>query len=156
MAYDKNSLTTIEQIKTLYELLTLSLATLNTRIDTDITAGTEDSEVIDARLDAWNTVNSSLGSNIRSGQSRLALGLKLLQESHQTQLDEIAEAQIDLATIIPRFITKRSQELSTEEESRVVDDNSLQNQIQLDSRGQKRFSKHVLARTTYFHTANIS
>ena len=129
MAYDKNSLTTIEQIKTLYELLTLSLAILNTRIDTDITAGTEDSEVIDARLDAWNTENSSLGSNIRSGQSRLALGLKLLQESHQTQLDEIAEAQIDLATIIPRFITKRSQELSTEEESRVVDDNSLQNQI---------------------------
>ena len=129
MAYDKNSLTTIEQIKTLYELLTLSLAILNTRIDTDITAGTEDSEVIDARLDAWDTENSSLGSNIRSGQSRLALGLKLLQESHQTQLDEIAEAQIDLATIIPRFITKRSQELSTEEESRVVDDDSLQSQI---------------------------
>ena len=129
MAYEENNLTTVGQIKELAEFLDLSLKTLNTRIDTDITAGTEDSEVIDARLDAWNTTNPSLGTNIRSGQERLALGLKAVQESHQEQINEIAEAQIDLATIITHFITKRGKDLLAEEEARVTDDDSLQKQI---------------------------
>ena len=128
------SLINIEQLKFLSQIVKLLTDTLSSRLDAQTTASTDaDSdyaaEVVDARVDAWANENTSLGTNIREGQNRLATVLQLLQESFQVQLNEITEAQIDLATIIPRFITKRSQELSTEEESRVVDDNSLQNQI---------------------------
>ncbi len=124
----------VEQLKFLSQIVKLLTDTLSSRIDAQVTASTDTdadyaAEVVDARVDAWANENASLGASIREGQNRLATNFALFQESFQTQLDEVAEAQIDLATIIPRFITQRTQELLTEEESRVTDDDSLQNQI---------------------------
>ena len=132
--YSNNNVPNLTQLRTTTAFLITLLQALESRIDIQTTASTDAdadyaAEVVDARVDAWANTNNSLGASIRNGQLRLLLGLQAVQESHQEQIDEVAEAQIDLATIIPRFITQRTQELITQEESRVMDDNSLQHQI---------------------------
>lgn len=124
----------VEHLKFLSQIVKLLTDTLSSRVDAQVTASTDSdsdyaAEVVDARVDAWANENASLGTNIREGQNRLVKALQLLQGSFQAQLDEVAEAQIDLATTLPTFSEARRQDLLNEEESRVMDDDSLQAQI---------------------------
>lgn len=109
VAYDESNLTTVKQIKALATLNKNQHEVLNSRIDAQVTASTDSdsdyaAEVVDARVDAWANENSSLGKNIRDGQTRLSQNIQDFQNSFQAQLDDEANARLD-------------------------DDDSLQNQI---------------------------
>ena len=141
MAYNKNSLTTVEQLKksaeknkTKIDALTLAQEVLASRMDAQVTATTEPdadyaAEVVDGRVDTWGNEHASLGANIRDGQQRIAQGLQIVQESHQTQINELAEALLGEITSVAETLEKRRLEISTEEESRIAKDAILQNQI---------------------------
>ena len=141
MAYDKSSLPTVGQLKKTAEksknkidLLKLSQEVLEARMDTQVTASTETdadyaAEVVDARIDAWANENTSLGTGIREGQIRQTLLLKEVKESHQAQIDDLAEARLEnLVTGIEAHEALR-EGLSKEEEYRIDGDENLQNQM---------------------------
>ena len=141
MAYDKNSITTVGQLKKSAEKnkleidsLKLAQEVLSSRMDAQVTATTEPdadyaAEVVDGRIDTWGNEHASLGTNIRDGQQRITQGLQLVHESHQTQIDELAEALLEEATGVAETLKTRRLEISNEEESRIEKDAILQNQI---------------------------
>ena len=141
MAYVENSLTTVKQLKKLAERnkteinsLTLAQEVLDSRMDAQVTASTDAdadyaAEVVDGRVDAWANEQASLGANIRGGQSRISQGLQQVQESHQEQIDELAEALLGDITGVAEALETRRLEISNEEEFRIGKDAILQNQI---------------------------
>ena len=141
MAYVENSLTTVEQLKNLAEInkgkiddLTLAQAIIDARIDAQVTASTDAdanyaAEVVDGRVDAWANEQASLGANIRGGQSRIAQGLQQVQESHQTQINLLANLRLEDVTGVAETLENRRLEISKEEESRIEKDSILQSQM---------------------------
>lgn len=141
MAYDKDSITTVGQLKKSAEknkleidALKLAQEVLASRMDAQVTATTEPdadyaAEVVDGRVDTWGNEHASLGANIRDGQQRITKGLQLVHESHQTQIDELAEALLEEATGVAKTLETRRLEISKEEESRIEKDKILQSQI---------------------------
>ena len=142
MSYENNSLTTIGNVKSLaaktklrFDELDLEQATLNSRMDAQVTASTTSyadyaAEVIDARVDTWANEQGSLGTNIRGGQSRLSDALELLQTSHQEQINLLAEARLENLVNESESNKVRRREISLEEESRIESDDVLQTQIE--------------------------
>ena len=141
MAYDKTSLTTVGQLKksaernkTTIDKLKLAQEVLSARMDAQVTATTEPdadyaAEVVDGRIDTWGNEHASLGANIRDGQARISQGLQKVQESHQRQINQLAEASIEEATGVAETLETRRLETSKEEESRIERDAILQRQI---------------------------
>ena len=141
MGYKKTSLTTVDQLKksaektkTEIDALTLAQEVLASRLDAQVTATTEPdadyaAEVVDGRVDTWANEHSSLGANIRDGQTRLAHGLRLVQESHQEQIDALAESMLEEVVSVAETLETRRLEISNEEEARIESDDILQRQI---------------------------
>ena len=134
VAYDESNLTTVKQIKALATLNKNQHEVLNSRIDAQVTASTDSdsdyaAEVVDARVDAWANENSSLGKNIRDGQTRLSQNIQDFQNSFQAQLDDEANARLAIIADGVEAHERRKVEILTEEELRVDDDDYLQNQI---------------------------
>ena len=141
MAYDENSITTVGQLKNLAEknkaeIDTLALAqeVLDARMDAQVTASTDSdadyaAEVVDARVDIWANNHDSLGANVRDGQQRIAHGLQQVQESHQAQIDALAEALLGDVAGVAEALEARRLEIGKEEESRIEKDAILQGQI---------------------------
>lgn len=141
MAYADNSLTTVEQLKKLAGItkdttddLAQAQAVLDARMDGQVTATTDPdadyaAEVVDGRTDIWANNYDSLGANIRGGQTRLADGLQLVQESHQEQIDALAETMLEEIASVAETLEMRRLEISNEEESRIDDGGILQGQI---------------------------
>ena len=141
MAYVDDNLTTVGQLKKLAEkhksdtdTLTLAQEVLDARMDAQVTASTDAdadyaAEVVDGRVDIWANTYDSLGANIRDGQQRITQGLRQVQESHQAQIDDLAEALLGDVTGVAEALEKRRLELSKEEESRIGKDAILQGQI---------------------------
>lgn len=141
MAYSDDSLTTVGQLRKLAEkgksdtdTLTLAQEVLDARMDAQVTASTDAdadyaAEVVDGRVDIWANTHDSLGANIRDGQQRLTQGLRQVQESHQEQIDDLAEALLGDVTGVAEALEKRRLELSKEEESRIEKDAILQGQV---------------------------
>ena len=141
MAYNNNSLTTVKQLKNLAEknkteidALTLAQEVLDSRMDAQVTATTEPdadyaAEVVDGRVDIWGNEHASLGANIRDGQLRISHGLQLVQESHQGQIDALAESMLEEVAGVAETLETRRLEISKEEESRIEKDSILQNQM---------------------------
>ena len=122
-------LPTLTQIKKSSQRHKLAEDVLNARIDAQVTASTDNNEVIDARVDSWGNTFASLGSNIRDGQIRLSLNLELLQSLFQAQIDALAEARLVNSLNIADSNEIRRREIASEEQNRTADDNSLQRQI---------------------------
>ena len=136
MSYENNSLTTIGNVKSLaaktklrFDELDLEQATLNSRMDAQVTAST-DADADSARVDTWANELGSLGTNIRGGQSRLSDALELLQTSHQEQINLLAEARLENLVNESESNKVRRREISLEEESRIESDDVLQTQIE--------------------------
>lgn len=141
MAYSESSITTVGQLKILAEqhksdidTLTLAQEVLEARMDAQVTASTDAdadyaAEVVDGRVDIWANTHDSLGSNIRDGQQRLTQGLQQVQESHQTQIDDLAEALLGDVAGVAEALEARRLEIGKEEESRTEKDAILQGQI---------------------------
>ena len=141
MAYDENSITTVGQLKKSAEknkikidALTLAQEVLSSRMDAQVTATTEPdadyaAEVVDGRVDTWGNEHASLGASIRDGQQRIAQGLQQVQESHQEQIDELAESMLEDLTSVAETLETRRLEISKEEEARIEKDTILQTQI---------------------------
>ena len=52
--------------------------------------------------------HASLGANIRDGQLRISHGLQLVQESHQVQIDALAESMLEeVAGVTETLETRR-------------------------------------------------
>ena len=141
MAYNDDSLTTVKQLKNLAErnktevdALTLAQEVLDSRMDAQVTATTDSdadyaAEVVDGRVDAWANEHASLGENMRDGQARIAHGLRLVQESHQEQIDALAESMLEEVASVAETLETRRLEISQEEGSRIGSDDVLQKQI---------------------------
>lgn len=120
----------IDDLNETYLALRTQIQTLAARQDADITAATEDSEVIDARVDAWGNEHGSLGTNIREGQLRLEEAINDGQAGTQEQIQELAETRINGLLEEVDAQERRRQEISHEAETRLESDSSLQTQIQ--------------------------
>ena len=141
MTYGEENITTVGQLKNLakknkakIDTLTLAQEVLDARMDAQVTASTDAdadfaAEVVDARVDIWANTHDSLGANVRDGQQRLTQGLRQVQESHQTQIDDLAEMMIEEAVNVAEAIKTRRLETSREEEFRIAKDAILQDQI---------------------------
>lgn len=132
---------TISELNTLTlkeRSLRTQLQTLEARQDADITAATEDSEVIDGRVDAWGNEHGSLGTNIRAGQSRFVELLEGLTENLQAQIQDLAEVRIE--GILAGISERRKQDLARETEDRTESDIILQKQIDELSETEMRIS----------------
>ena len=128
--YNNNNALNLTQLHTVTALLKMLLETLGARIDSQVTAATDpDSEIVDARVDTWGNTHASLGTNIREGQLRQSIGLQLVQESHQEQIDELASLILEETASVAEALETRRLETSTEEESRIAKDKILQSQI---------------------------
>ena len=144
MSYETEHLTPLEGLKKLAELthdeldtlsalnisLRTQIQTLSARYDADITESTEDSEVIDARIDSWANEHASLGANIRNGQSRLNDAINELSTILQAQIQELSEVRLGGLIEDTAAHERRRQEISQEAETRFESDSSLQEQIQ--------------------------
>ena len=129
MPYVTEHLTRLEHFKIFAVSVRTLIQALEARQDSDVTAATEDSEIIDARVDAWGNIQGSLGSNIRGGQSRLIEALRQAQSLLQEQIDALSETRITNTLDIAEEAETRRRELAAEEEYRIRDDDSLQRQI---------------------------
>ena len=124
----------VTQLRTVYNFLLTLIQTTIARYDISVTASTDAdadyaAEVVDARVDAWANENPSLGTNIREGQIRQTLLIKEAKESHQKQLDDLAEARLEnLVTGIEAHEALRQENL-LEEGLRVDNDEILQKQL---------------------------
>ena len=113
---------------------------MEARQDSNVTAATEDSEVIDARIDAWGNEHSSLGTGIRKGQQRLSDAIDELRASLQNQLQELSEVRLEGLLEDVGSNERRRQEILSEAESRLESDSCLQVQIQQLSEAGLRMS----------------
>lgn len=120
----------IDDLNETYLALRTQIQTLVARQDSNITAATEDSEVIDARIDAWGNEHGSLGTNIREGQLRLEEAINDGQAGTQEQIQELAETRINGLLEEVDAQERRRQEMSHEADTRLESDSSLQTQIQ--------------------------
>ncbi|MBR1439321.1 MAG: hypothetical protein IJ587_12390 [Synergistaceae bacterium] len=140
MAYE-NTLPTVGQLKkvagktkTELDKLALEQKVLEARMDTQVTATTDAdadyaAEVADGRVDTWANEHGSLGASIRGGQQRIAQGLQQVQESHQEQIDKLANAMLEDVAGVAESLETRRLETSNEEETRIEKDAILQEQI---------------------------
>ncbi|MBQ2617092.1 MAG: hypothetical protein IJF90_09545 [Synergistaceae bacterium] len=129
-----NNAASVAQLHVVMAFVKQLLKALEARIDIQVTATTEPdadyaAEVLDGRVDIWANEHGSIGANIRDGQQRVTLGLRAVQESHQEQLDELAEARFENLAVGVDSHDRRRQEISTEGEIRINDDERLQAQI---------------------------
>lgn len=120
----------LDTLTSLERTLRTQLLALEARQDADVTAATEDSEVIDARIDAWGNEHGSLGTNIRAGQSRLIEEIDALSASLQGQIQKLSEVRIEGLLEDVGSNERRRQEILSESESRRESDSWLQTQIQ--------------------------
>ncbi|MBR0035369.1 MAG: hypothetical protein IJP54_06805 [Synergistaceae bacterium] len=107
MPYADDHLTTIKGLKAVSQsiysaenFLKNRIQTLETRQDANVTEATEDSEVIDARIDSWGNQHSSAGSAVRNGQIHLEEKFDMLCVSLQTQIQDIAEAVLGMSVML--------------------------------------------------------
>ena len=154
MPYKNDHLIRLEALKRLADITQSGLDTLNTfalglrtqlqtleaRQDADITGATEDSEVIDARVDSWGNEHASLGTNIRNGQIRLSEAIEALSASLQAQMQELSEVRIEGLLDDAGAHERRKQEILQEAENRSESDSLLQTQIQQLSEASLRMS----------------
>ena len=154
MPYETEHLIRLEALQALAEItksgldtLTALERTLRTQIqaiearqDADITAATEDSEIIDGRIDAWGSEHGSLGTNIRQGQLRLIEELDVLTANLQAQIQKLSEVRIEGLLEDVGASERRRQEISSETDSRRESDSWLQIQIQQLSEAELRMS----------------
>ena len=129
-----NNVPCVHQLRSITSFIITLLRTLEKRIDIQVTATTEPdadyaAEVLDGRIDTWANEHDSLGANIRDGQQRLSLGLQLVQESHQEQIDALAKLTLEEVASVAQTLEKRRLEISNEEESRIEKDSILQTQM---------------------------
>lgn len=132
--YTNNNALNLTQLHTLTAFIQALLETLSARIDAQVTATTDPdadyaAEVVDARADTWGNEHASLGAAIRDGQLRQSIGLQLVQESHQEQIDTLANELLEHTTECAEILEARRTDLLTEEESRIESDDVLQRQI---------------------------
>ena len=73
-------------------------ASLSARIDSIAGSVTQDSEVLDARVDHEGRSHSVLGENVRSTQSRLSSFSDQIRNEIQPQIDNISNAMMLLVT----------------------------------------------------------
>lgn len=129
-----NNSPSISQLKTVLVFLQGIIQTLETRADIQVTASTDSdadyaAEVVDGRVDIWGNAQGSLGANIRDGQTRLSLGLQYVKQSHQEQIDALAESVKGLTVTLSETLDKRRLETVNEQASRIERDEFLQSQI---------------------------
>ena len=129
---------------------------LETRLDTILEGATEDSEILDARVDAEDEVHPNLGHNIRN-LHRLILGLgdDILYEGSEfegllRQYSDLAHAQLRGELNSKDAHERRKLEIKQEALSRFQDDSSIQSQVDLLAEND---IKNALARKTERETS---
>ena len=130
----------LDTLSSFERALRTQIQTLEARQDADITTATEDSEIIDARVDSWGNEHASLGTNIRSGQIRLSEAVEELSASLRAQVQELSEVRIEGLLDDAGAHERRRQEISQEAQARNESDSSLQTQIQQLSEASLRMS----------------
>ena len=144
MPYETEHLIRLDGLKTLAELtksqidiltsleenLRTQILALTARYDADITEATEDSEVIDGRIDSWGNEHGSLGTNIRNGQLRLSDAINELSTLLQAQIQGLSEVRLEGLIEDTAAHERRRQEISQEAETRFESDSLLQEQVQ--------------------------
>ena len=144
MPYETGHLIRLNGLKTLAELtksqldtltdleenLRIQILVLSARYDADITEATEDSEVIDGRIDSWGNEHGSLGTNIRNGQIRLSDAINELSAILQAQIQGLSEVRLEGLIEDTGAHERRRQEISREAEARNENDSLLQEQVQ--------------------------
>lgn len=122
--------TKINELTELERSLRTQIQTLEARQDLDVTASTDDAEIIDARVDAWGNTQGSVGTNIRNGQIRLEDAIQETGSGIQAQVQELSEQRLESVIESVNANERRRQEITQEEFYRLESDSSLQAQIQ--------------------------
>ena len=137
----RDALTLIDAIITAIEG---KQGSLGLRLDTILEEATDDAEILDARIDAEDTVHPNLGHNIRN-LHRLILELKesLNYESSEfrgllQQFGSVAEAQIQEELNAQEAHERRKREIQQEALTRTQQDDGLQKQMNAASDGMMR------------------
>ena len=120
--YQNNNAPNLTQFYSVLTLLKALLASLESRIDIQVTASTDPdadyaAEVVDARVDAWGTAHESAGANIRNVERAIKLGLEQeifteeeirvkRDDNLQYQIDQLAEAVLQINSEIVRINKK--------------------------------------------------
>ena len=96
MSYNNNHVTRISDLKLAVQNAKRKIDALSSRIDEQVAASTDSdadyaAEVVDARIDEWGNLNTSLGANFRSGQERL-----------QRQINDLAVAQLEILALLAK------------------------------------------------------
>ena len=119
---------------------------LGLRLDTILEGATEDAEILDARIDAEDTVHPNLGHNIRN-LHRLILGLEesLNYESLEfrgllQQFSSVAEAQIQEELNAQEAHERRKREIQQEASIRSEHDDGIQKQMNAAADGMMRLA----------------
>lgn len=89
------------------------LAALKTRQDSLATAlssaaGDYETEIIDARVDAFGNGHANIGNNIRDTQSYIMNYFKEKISLQDSQIDILSDAVITLAELVTKFIGKEN------------------------------------------------
>ena len=112
-------------------------ASIDTRLDTILQGATEDSEILDARVDAQDNVHPNLGHNIRNLHSLildLYAGLRYAHSEFQgllRQYDELVHSQINDSLNISEISNRRKEDIYLESLSRQEQDTGLQLQADI-------------------------
>lgn len=101
---------------------------LNTRLDVILEGATEDSEILDARVDAEDEVHPNLGHNIRN-LHRLLLEFQEAFQGLLRQFGSLVEAQIQYELDEQEAHNRRKREIQQEALTREEHDDSLQSQV---------------------------
>ena len=108
---------------------------LDTRMDVIAGQATEDTEILDARVDAEGTVHPNLGHNVRNLHGKILeviadikYGIKEFQGLLQ-RFNELAQAQIQEQLNNRESHERRKEEINIEEQVRLTQDDELQNQV---------------------------
>ena len=126
---------------------------IETRFDEVLEGVTEDSEILDARVDAEAVTHKNLGSNIRNLHERI---LALQHEAGESsadfrelfrQFNALAEAQIAMQVNESEAHDRRKEEIKTEALARIFHDDGLQWQI-------NQTATAILDLTTTIHEIN--
>ncbi len=108
---------------------------LSTRLDTILEGATEDTEILDARVDAEGNVHSNLEHNVRNIHSVLLQAVSDIKYGVQEfqgllhQFSAIAEAQIQDELNVQDANERRKAELAQEALTRLLQDEDFQQQI---------------------------
>ena len=137
MSYQNNNAPNLTQFYSALTVFKALLASLESRIDIQVTASTDPdadyaAEVVDARVDAWGTAHESAGANIRNVERAIKLGLEAVNQNYsemQSEVDQEAQARTEMIVACGEIAERRKQEIFTEEEIRVKRDDNLQYQI---------------------------